>query len=79
MKTTDSKEKRIRKYLLNGYNLTKLRALDLFGHMNLGDVVFKMRTDGIHVQKIWGKSKSTGSRFAIYFVPGHKHLSKYMK
>lgn len=66
MKTTDSKEKRIRTCLLSGQTLTKLEALNYFHHNNLGDIVFKMNKEkpGL-IDKIWGTSRHK-SRFAIY-------------
>lgn len=66
MKTTDSKEKRIRTYLLSGHTLTKLEALNYFRHNNLGHIVFKMNKEkpGL-IGKMWGTSRDK-SRFAIY-------------
>lgn len=68
MKTTDSKEKRIRTCLLAGNTLTKVEALKFFRHLNLGDVVFKMRRDHIPVEKVMKTNPKTKARYAEYFI-----------
>lgn len=68
MKTTDSKEKRIRTCLLAGNTLTKVEALKFFRHLNLGDVVFKMRKEGHDVEKVMRTNPKTKARYAEYFV-----------
>lgn len=66
MKTTDSKEKRIRTCLLAGNTLTKLDALNYFKHNNLADVCHKMNKEKPGtISKMWGVGKDK-SRFAIY-------------
>lgn len=68
MKSTDSKEKRIRTCLIAGNPLSKLEAIEYFGHLNLGDVVLQLRRDGHNVKTTMKTNKKTGARYAEYQI-----------
>lgn len=60
--TTDSQKKRILRYLLNGYSLTPIDALNLFGCFRLGARIWELRNEGYPVKM--RLIEHNGKRFA---------------
>jgi len=67
MKTTDSQKALIKGWLLNGYSLTQLEALNQFGCFRLAARIADIRDEGFHILTDM-VTLENGKRVARYFV-----------
>lgn len=63
---------KIKQHLLAGNELTKLDALKIFGCWNTGDIIFKLRNQGLPIQtEMIKEGKKT---YAVYKLKKNKQL-----
>jgi hypothetical protein len=67
MKSTDSQNALIKGWLLNGYSLTQLEALNQFGCFRLAARIADIRDEGFHIITDM-VTLENGKRVARYFV-----------
>jgi hypothetical protein len=67
MKTLDSQKALIKGWLLNGYSLTQLEALNQFGCFRLAARIADIRDEGFHILTDM-VTLENGKRVARYFV-----------
>jgi hypothetical protein len=67
MKTLDSQKALIKGWLLNGYSLTQLEALNQFGCFRLAARIADIRDEGFHIVTDM-VTLENGKRVARYFV-----------
>jgi len=71
-----SKINEIHNYLKTGQSLTKLQCIEMFGYINLGDVVhvLRKRYGYDYIQTIMKRSLKTGKRFASFSINNKPEL-----
>jgi hypothetical protein len=67
MKTLDSQNALIKGWLLNGYSLTQMEALNQFGCFRLAARISDLRDEGLHIIRDM-VTLENGKRVARYFV-----------
>lgn len=74
--TTESQNKKILAYLMNGKRLTQLDALRLFGCMRLASRICDLRRDYPHLRiKVESiDTPTTGKRIARYYIERQKDI-----
>ena len=69
----DTQKKAIRDYLMAGYSITPLEALEMFGCFRLAAQVASLKKDGLPIAKEMRKDKDTGKRYAAYSLSPKKN------
>jgi hypothetical protein len=64
MNTEPSTTRKIKEWILDGYNITPLEALEKWGCMRLAARIAELRSEGINVKTT--KIKRNGKTFAQY-------------
>jgi hypothetical protein len=59
----ETQKERIFEHLKSGRTITPLEALNLYGCFRLGDVIFKLRSEGKNISTTINKD---GKKYAIY-------------
>ena len=59
----------IKDYLLAGYSITPLEALEQFGCFRLGAQIFDLKKEGMPIETKIKTDEKTGKRYAVYFIP----------
>ena len=59
--------KKIKNHFLEGKPLSKIECIEKFNYINLGDVVFRLRKQGIQIQRKWIHTTNR-KKYAVYFL-----------
>lgn len=59
----------IKDYLLAGYSITPLEALEMFGCFRLGAQIFDLKKEGMPIETKIKTDEKTGKRYAVYSLP----------
>ena len=70
-----SKHNQVRQYLLNGNELSGLKALNLFQLYRLSSVVNRLRNEGLDIKTRMLEDKDTGASYAMYYIEQKKDVS----
>jgi len=64
---TETQNKSIKKYLIDGNSLTSLEALNLFGCLRLSGRIYDLKKEGLPISAR-DKKTASGKRVAEYYI-----------
>jgi hypothetical protein len=59
----------ILRYMQNGYPISPLEALKMFGCFRLGARIYDLKQSGKRIRSKWVKDHANGKRFKEYWMP----------
>lgn len=70
-----SKHNLVRQYLINGNELSGLKALNLFQLYRLSSVINRLRNEGLDIKTRMLQDKDSDASYAMYYIEQKKDVS----